>query len=379
MDLSQEIKSFGPIDLDEFAQNYEKTDKVINSVALYNKAIEYLKSGNEDIAMIELKKVVSTNPNFYEAVNLLGLCYAYTNQLDKAEELFTSIVERENNAIKAADYLNFISISEDDSAKKYGRVKNARNEGNSIKAVKQPLKKNSINDKNIMAENTVLEKIGSKLMKPNFSVILNIFSVICLIASVIFFIAATKATKDAGAEAEPVAEPVAISQQKSTTTKNSSKELITLKNQLDAANKKLKQYEFSNQVSQVSTLYAQKKYIEAADRLMSLKVDDLTSDLKIKYDSMKDKVLLSAASQMTSEGNTLYKNKNFAEAIKKLEKVFTLGDKWDFADKALYILGKSYVEVNDLQKATITYEKLIKEYPKSAYIQWAKDRLNAIH
>lgn len=371
MDLSQEIKSFGPIDLDEFAQNNEKTDKVINSVALYNKAIEYLKSGNEDIAMIELKKVVSTNPNFYEAVNLLGLCYAYTKQLDKAEELFTSIVERENNAIKAADYLNFISISEDDSAKKSGKVKNTRNESNSNKVVKQPLKKNSINDKNVMTENIVLEKIGSKLMELKFSVILTIFSVICLIASVIFFMVATKTTKDAGEDSEPVA----MAQQKSAADKNSSKELITLKKQLDTANIKLKQYELSNQVSQVSTLYAQKKYVEAADKFMALKVDDLTSDLKTKYDSMKDKVLLSAASQMTSEGNTLYKNENYAEAIKKLEKVFVLGNNWDFADKALYVLGKCYVEVNDLQKAASTYQKLINDYPKSRYVQFAKSRL----
>jgi hypothetical protein len=95
--------------------------------------------------MIELKKVVSSNPNFYEAVYLLGLCYAYTNQLEKAEELFTSIVKRENNAIKAADYLNFISISEDDSPKKYSKVKNTRNESHSNKVVKQPFKKNIIN------------------------------------------------------------------------------------------------------------------------------------------------------------------------------------------------------------------------------------------
>jgi TolA-binding protein len=219
-----------------------------------------------------------------------------------------------------------------------------------------------------------LEKVGSKFQKPKIFNIINIFSVICLIASVVFFAAATKGAKDVGSDSEPVA----IAKHKSETNKNSPKELITLKSQLEAANVKIKKYELSNQVSQVSTLYAQKKYIEAADRLMSLKVDDLTSDLKTKYDSMKDKVLLRAASQMTSEGNTLYKNKNFAEAIKKLEKVFALGDKWDFADKALYILGKSYVEVNDQQKATITYEKLIKEYPKSAYIRWAKDRLKDI-
>ncbi len=374
MDLNQEIKSFGTINVEKFTQNSEKTEKVINSVEMYNKAIEYLKAGNEDIAMIELKKVVSANPNFYEAVNLLGLCYAYTNQLDKAEELFGSIVERENNAIKAADYLNFISITENVSSKKSTRSKNKVTAYAPNKLVKEPAKKTSINSKDILAENIVLEKIGSQFKKPQTAVILNIFSVICLIVAVILFLATARETRDVDA-----AEPTAIEQQQQVMAENNSfAELDKLKEQLEAANTKLKQYELSTQVSQISALYTQKKYVEASDKLMSIKVDELSEDLKTKYNSIRDKVLLGAANQLVTDGNTLYNNKKYADAIKKLEKLFTLGNNWNFADKALYILGKSYVEVNEIQKAAVTYEKLIKEYPKSAYIRWAKGRLKAI-
>ncbi len=374
MDLNQEIKSFGPIDIEKFATNREKTEKVINSVELYNKAIEYLKAGNEDIAMIELKKVVSINPNFYEAVNLLGLCYAYTNQLEKAEELFGSIVERENNAIKAADYLNFISITENASNKKITRSKNKVTNYTTNKQLKEPVPKSSIISNDILAENIVLEKISSQFKKPHTVVILSAFSVICLIAAIILFLATARETRDVDA-----AEQTATEQQQQVMAENNSfAELDKLKEQLEAANTKLKQYELSTQVSQISALYNQKKYIEAADKLMSLKVDELSADLKAKYNSVKDKVLLGAANQLVTDGNTLYKNKKYAEAVKKLEKLFALGDNWNFADKALYILGKSYVEVNEIQKAKVTYEKLINEYPKSAYIKYAKDRLKAI-
>ena len=374
MDLNQEIKSFGPIDIEKFATNSEKTEKVINSVELYNKAIEYLKAGNEDIAMIELKKVVSSNPNFYEAVNLLGLCYAYTNQLDKAEELFGSIVERENNAIKAADYLNFISISENASNRKTTRLKNKVTNYTPNKQVKEPVQKSSIISNDILAENIVLEKIGSQFKKPRNAVILNVLSVICFIAALILFFAAARETRDVDA-----AEQTAIGQQQQVMAENNTfADLDKLKEQLEAANTKLKQYELSTQVSQISALYNQKKYIEAADKLMSLKVDELSADLKTKYNSIKDNVLIGAANQLATEGNTLYKNKKYTEAVKKLEKLFALGDNWEFADKALYILGKSYVEVNEIQKAAVTYEKLINEYPKSAYIKYAKDRLKAI-
>lgn len=373
MDLNQEIKSFGPIDIEKFSANSEKTEKVINSVELYNKAIEYLKAGNEDIAMIELKKVVSANPNFYEAVNLLGLCYAYTNQLDKAEELFGSIVERENNTIKAADYLNFISITENASNRKTTRSPNKVNNYAPNKKIKEPIQKSSIISNDILAENIVLEKIGSQFKKPHTVVILNVISVICFIAAIILFFAAARETRGVDA-----AEKTANEQQQVMAENNSVAELDKLKEQLEAANTKLKQYELSTQVSQISALYNQKKYIEAADKLMSIKVDDLSADLKTKYSSIKDNVLLGAANQLATDGNTLYKNKKYAEAVKKLEKLFALGDNWDFADKALYILGKSYVEINEIQKAAVTYEKLINEYPQSAYLKYAKDRLKAI-
>lgn len=371
MDLQQEIKSFGPIDIESFAQSNKKSEKDINSIQLYNKAIEYLKAGNDDIAMIELKKVVSANPSFYEAVNLLGLCYAYTNQLENAEELFKSIMERENNAIKAADYLNFISITDTTSNKKTTKSKNKQTNHTVEKVMTEPIKK-SQPSKNIATENIVFDKIGSKFVKPRTSVIINAISVICLIIAIILFVGASK-----GAKNTDNAEPTDI-KQATNSVDNSSAELNDLKTQLQEANTKLKQYELSSQVSQVSNLYAQKKYIEAADKLMSIKVDELSADLKENYNSTKDKVLLSAANQLLTEGNTMYKSGNYPEAVKKLEKLFTLGDKWDFADKALYILGKSYVEINDKPKATTTYEKLINEHPNSSYVKYAKGRLKAI-
>jgi len=42
---------------------------------LYNKALEDFRAKSEDIAIIELKKAISLNPDFHEAMNLLGIFY----------------------------------------------------------------------------------------------------------------------------------------------------------------------------------------------------------------------------------------------------------------------------------------------------------------
>ncbi|HEY5584989.1 MAG TPA: tetratricopeptide repeat protein [Ruminiclostridium sp.] len=375
MDLNQEIKSFTTIDIEKFSQNSEVSEKIIDSVKSYNNAIENLKTGSEDIAMIELKRVVSSNPDFYEAVNLLGLCYAFTNQMDKAEELFGKVVQVENNVIKAADYLNYITSGENNSSKKSTKSKNTKPVNKVTKAIKEPAKKANFSEEDVQTEYFLLKKIGTQIKKTSVAARFNVFSVICLIAALVFFYAAAN-TKDAG-KVDTNSEP-AVNTQLTASNNNLVAENKELKIQIASANVKLKQIQLASDFSQVSVLYGQRKYVEAADKLLSLPLKELSADLKTKYASIKGNVLLEAANLLTNDGNALYVSKKYPEAIKKLEKVFTLGNKWTFGDKALYILGKSYVEVNEIQKGAQAYQKIINEYPNSGYLKYAKSRLESI-
>lgn len=371
MDLNKEIRSFTTIDIEKFTQNNVVSEKIINSVKSYNKAIEYLKTGSEDIAIIELKRVVSINPDFYEAVNLLGLCYAYTNQMDKAEDLFDKVAKGENNSIKAVEYLNYIGVGDNNFSKKNIKTKPVNKPNNELK--KEPVKKGNYADENVQSEYLIFKKIGMLLNKPSVAGILSFISVLCLIVSIVLFISSTKGTEKVNTTAEPAIDTQSTAAYDSVVEENKS-----LTKQLEAANVKLKQNELATSITQVSVLYGQRKYVSAADLLLSLPVNDLSADLKTKYDDIKGDVLLKAANQLTNEGYTLYNSKKYSEAINKLEKVFTLGDKWTFSDQTLYILGKSYVQVNELQKGVEAFQKLIDEYPKSAYYKFTKSRLEYI-
>ena len=76
IDLRKELMNFTPINLESIEKNNPGiSEEVKKSVLLYNNALDNLKMDSEDIAVIELKKAISLNPEFYEAINLLGLCY----------------------------------------------------------------------------------------------------------------------------------------------------------------------------------------------------------------------------------------------------------------------------------------------------------------
>ena len=381
MDLNQEIKSFTPLDIEKFSQDNNVPEKIVDSIKAYNKAIEYLRTGSEDIAMIELKRVVAINPDFYEAVNLLGLCYAYTNQLDKAQELFGKVVQSEDNVLKAADYLNYVTGGDGGTSRKSSKsaksstVKQKAPEAKNqtLKKEAPPAKKEAYKQEDVQAELILFKTLGDQFKKPGFALAFNLFGVICLAAALVFFILTMKDTKDIPLDNEPIANTTVNESLDKTLQENKE-----LKTQLDAANMELRQYKLSGEISQVSSLYSQGKYLEASDKLNSIPVNELNAEQKAKYDTLTKNVNLKAASALTTMGNSLFNSKKYAEAIEKLEKVFELGDNWTFGDKALYTLGKSYVELGDKQKGADTFQKLITQYPKSQYVKYAKSRLKAL-
>lgn len=352
MDLKQEIRSYTPIDIEKLSQEKNVSEKVIDSVKVYNKAIENLRTGSEDIAMIELKKVISVNPDFYDAVNLLGLCYAYTNQIDKAQELFGRVADAEGNSVKAAEYLSYIGRGST-SGKSSGNTKTVKAEVNPQK----PNPKNRISkpkkpsNEEVQAEYVLIKGIGSYLAKPSVAVTINILSVLCLIAAIAFFAVNYKNTRSDERGPDTTVNTELNEKYDKVVAQNEK-----LKKDLDAANLKLKQIQLSSQLSQVSGLYGQYKYIEAADKLLAIPAKELSADNKKKYDSIKDNVMKNAANQLTTEGVSLFNKKKYKEAIQKLEKVFTYGEKWSFGDKALYVLGKSYVANNEPQKGAEAYK-----------------------
>ena len=76
INLRDELKNFAPVDLESILKiNPDISEDYKTSVDLYNSALENLRFNSEDIAIIELKKAVALNPEFNEAVMLLGVCF----------------------------------------------------------------------------------------------------------------------------------------------------------------------------------------------------------------------------------------------------------------------------------------------------------------
>ncbi|MGI6049586.1 MAG: hypothetical protein ACOYEI_01965 [Acetivibrionales bacterium] len=114
--VNEELSNYELIDLESVEERIGSIpDDMKHAMELYNKALDDLQSKNEDIAIIALKKAISLYPDFYEAMNLMGICYLSLNDENNARRMFRKVMKKDNNGIRASKYLARLD-GEDDSS-----------------------------------------------------------------------------------------------------------------------------------------------------------------------------------------------------------------------------------------------------------------------
>lgn len=70
--------------IDEVQKSAKKLEQINQAVKKYNQCLIYCEQQGEDLAIIQLKKVIAAHPTFLKAYQLLALLYLHTAQYTKA-------------------------------------------------------------------------------------------------------------------------------------------------------------------------------------------------------------------------------------------------------------------------------------------------------
>ncbi len=377
IDLQQELKNFSPIDLDSLVEeNANLPDNVKDSVALYNSALENLRTGSEDIAVIELKKAVAINPDFYEAMNLLGLCYSFMKENEKASEMFERVIKAEPNSIRALKYLNALNQKDLDAS----TAKEKRRAAQKAKKVK-PVAKPSI----LPSGTDLPSRTEEKKKNPRFEIVKMVTAfvagvIVTAIIAMPFFRSMSgelSELRQKEKERENIV-PVETPNPYKEKYENLNKDYEKLQEQFALANKEIDYYKNVALLYSIDGLASSKKYEEAADLLVELKQVQFREPEKEKFDRLYEQVIPQALSIAYNEGNRLFNNGRYQEAVDKLSKIPVYTDDWRNMDAALYLLGKSYAALNDRENARASFQAVIERYPDSQYATWSKGRMREL-
>jgi len=372
MDLKVELSNFKPINLDEIIQENEKIpDKIRNSIFLYNKAIESLRSGSEDIAAIELKKAVSMNPNFNEALNLLGICYSYIGEVDKAAEMFRKVIKAESNSILAMGYLQKLGLADTIPVQpeKYSKQPAAKH-SDALKRIREK-KTYKIEKKN---ENRSARK---KLL--HYLMIGIAFAAGFLVALAIYLMMPQKDTVVPQPDQSVVDAAVNAAKQESQAKIDElEKKVETLQKEKDSAVAQADYYKSSLKLYEIESLYRSKDYQGAADILLLMKTVQFRDSEKEKFDTLYETVMPLAAKAAYDQGYKLYNSRKYPESLKSFEKVAIYDENYDRMDAVLYYMGRCHQFAQDSRTAIALFQKLVDNYPKSGFLRSAKARINEL-
>lgn len=384
IDLKKELQNYSQIDMKRLEdEGGDLPDNIKNSIILYNKALESLQSGSEDIAVIELKKAIALNQDFYEAINLLGVCYSYLNDQQKAVEMFERVVNAENNGVRALSYINQINNAQGAvAAASTNKKKGAENKKRLAKS-KEPKKfiqtsqqadqytgQQQTQNKNKVP--LLHDKHKLKLIAISF--IAGLILPLLIVLPILKGNSSKEIAKISGEKDELLSQVEELNGKYDQLSKVNE----NLEKELQAANAKVDYYKFSLKLFEVKELADNKKYEEAADTLILLKTIEFQDEEKSKFEEMYKDIMPRAAESAYNKAYTKYINREFEEALKLFEKVRLYDENYSRIDAALYYMGRSYKELNNSRNAIAMFQQILDNYPNSYYYTYAKYRINEL-
>src|SRR5699024_6952383 len=70
--------------IEKLQKDGNRLEEINNSIKKYNQCLEYCRSGSTDMAKLQLKKVLISNPKLIKGYHLLSLIYIHEEEYEKA-------------------------------------------------------------------------------------------------------------------------------------------------------------------------------------------------------------------------------------------------------------------------------------------------------
>lgn len=367
--------------------NPNKLETINQTIKKYNAALASARQGDEDMAIIQLKKVVSISPKFVRAHQLLALLYMMTadreeHNRERAAKCLQKIIRVDVTNTVTLKYMKELGISP--SIPKQPVSEQRKEE--------LPRRKTLPRDETAAftpVVNTYKEEKPSVL--PFINVVVGVLIGLAIAYFLILPQAKGRLQKENTDEFKNYSEELAEANSDKATLENEKEELNAriedLQSEIDtlqgespeAANAYQEMYE---SFFEAVTLYMDGNKIGAANKLGNVERSDLSSETAAElYDTIAAETFEDASNAFFEKGHEEYTaqctmaSPDFTKAVKYLNK--SLKYNKDNCD-AMYFLGRVSHRENDIEKAKEYYNKIINEYPDSSRVSDATSRLREL-
>ena len=343
----QSTKNMADKYIEAVQNNPARLDSINTSLRKYNQALVYCQQESYDLAIIQLKKVLSVNGKLLDGHLLLALLYMKTENLSRARAELKKVLAVDCTNTKALRYLQALDQQTPEE---------------------KPQEEDSNKDAiaYTRGNETIIQPVGVK-DNSGFHAVLNVvIGVVIGVAVMGLLIMPALQSKKSGELNKAVAEYSDQVDAKSATLDSLQAENDSLKQQNEEATKAAS--EAADKVSSYEELlkayasYSSGDSAAALEQLEAINQDALSDDAKTLYSSVFSEVGATAVQDLYRTGYDAYQKGDYATAIEDLGKCYELDNT---QGDALYFLARSYHKSGDTENAKTYYQKVIDEFPNT--------------
>lgn len=357
---------------DNIADYYIKTvqasvkelETVNLAIRKYNQCLTYCQQNGEDLAVIQLKQVVSAHPSFLKAYQLLALIYLHTEQYSQARQVIRTARKLDTTNEITLHYMHELM-------RKKGRRRQDKKKEDAVEY-------NLGNETIIQPKHSRLKEMAGQLA------VANIFIGAAIGAAIIWFLVAPAVNQSR-------------SDQMNDQMRDYSDQIKSLEAQVSAQTRTLDNYRASGENAEVDAQQAQlirdsyenlmtvseqydsQEYsdVTMADTLINVSRDALGTNAQAKYDELTADIYPDACKANFGTGTEALNAGDYQGAIDALYKVVRMDEGYN-GGQALFNLAQAYEGNGDNENAAAYYQKVVESYGDSEYTGDAQARLDAI-
>lgn len=346
-----------------------RLDAINQTIKKYNQALVYCRQDSKDLAVIQLRKVLSMNPKFIRAHQLLALLYMDSEQWDKAKRELMKCAEMDRNNIQTLTYMQEVDrmLAPDET----GKVSRRKDREESVR---------------YQADNELLiqPKGLGEPRRSGVGTLLNIFLGLVIGVAVMYFLVVPSVRTNVLNESQQKITQISneIDAKNNIITdlenqiKNIEQQSVDLQNELERYAGTDGTLQTMEQLLNASTRYLSamqeaensaersQGIQETADMLEQIKAGMVLEEAPETFRNLYQILFTAIGPQMSvayyETGHSLYLAGNYQDAIAPLEKAVEFnpenGDPY-------YDLGRCYDNVGRGEEAIVVLEKFIEIYP----------------
>lgn len=325
--ISKNLKSYENIAnyyIKKVQESSGELDRMNQAIHKYNQCLLYAKQNGEDLAIIQLKKVIQIHPSFLKAYQLLALMYMHTEQYAQARQILRKAYKMDITNSITLTYMNELSKMR---SKKVSHIKKEKKEETLTYS---------------MGNETIIQPVSSGLKEnTGLFTVMNIVIGIIVGAAVVWFLilptAVQNKTKSTNDTIVSLSEEVAARDT----------QISVLKQELDGYRSTSDEAENAIQTSKgtqqnyeallnVKALYdgGQTSNADMLDILLQIDANSLETYGKTIYDEISGDLFPKMCTRLYASGSEKLNAGDYEGAIADLEKVVRMDEKYENGNAA---------------------------------------------